>query len=250
MRVAGPGPRCCAGPSRRELPGFCSNETNGAVVGGTFASRLPFLFAVALLAAGLGDSVVESVSNAGMFGGRYADNNHLGVVPTLLVGALFALQLIALRLLEAWRRSAKSSRDQLIDIARDIGTGSVAQYFPVIFVLQIISLFALESAEQFLAGGKLLGGTAWLGGPIFFSLIAHAIIGGLCTFALGACMRAIVRAFASLVQTAVRFIWLTSARPSVRPFHLDRRVSLCARAQAPHVREIGGRAPPLLQRPA
>jgi len=39
-------------------PGCHSTETNGAVVGGTFASRLPFLFAVAFVAAGLGDAGV------------------------------------------------------------------------------------------------------------------------------------------------------------------------------------------------
>lgn len=132
---------------------------------------------------------------------------------------------MALRLLEAWRRSTNSSHDSLIDIARDIGSGSVARDFPLVFVLQLVSLFALESAEQLVAGGKLLGGTAWLGGPILFSLIAHAIVGGLCTFALGACMRAIVRAFASLVQSAVRFIWLAVVRASAGSFRLDRAAS-------------------------
>ena len=58
--------------------------TKGATVAGTFISRLPFLLAVAILAAGLGDPVVELVSNTGIVGGNYADDNHLGVVPTLL----------------------------------------------------------------------------------------------------------------------------------------------------------------------
>lgn len=217
-------------------------------MGGTFASRLQFLFAVAFVAAGLGDPVVESVSNTGIFG-HYVDNNHLGVVPTLLAGAVVIVEVLVLRFVEAWRRSTDRSRDSLIDIARDFGSRSVARDFPVIFALQLLSLFAMESGEQLLGGGKLLGGTAWLGGPILFSLIAHAIIGGLCTFALGACMRALVRAFASLVQTAVRFIWLAVARPSAGPCRLDRRATSFARAQAPHVRDIGGRAPPLLQTP-
>ncbi len=217
-------------------------------MGATFASRLPYLFAVALVAAGLGDPVVESVSNTGIFG-HYADNNHLGVVPTLLAGAVAVAEVLVLRFVEAWRRSTDRSSGSLIDIAKDIGSRSVAREFPVISALQLLAVFALESGEQLVAGGKLLGGTAWLGGPILFSLIAHAIVGGLCTFALGASMRAIVRAFASLVQTAVRFIWLAVARASAGPFRLDRRAVWFARAQAPHVREIGGRAPPLLQTP-
>ncbi len=215
-------------------------------MGGTLISRLPFLFAAAFMAAGFGDPFVESVANTGIFGGHYADSNHLGVAPTLFVGASFVLELLALRFFEIWRRSKNPSRSSFIDIARDIGTCSIARDFPVIFVLQMLTLFALESAEQLLSGGKLLGGMAWLGGPILFSLCAHAIIGGLCTFALGACMRTIIRTFASLVETAVRFIWLAIVRASGGPLRLDRRARLCARAQAPHVREIGGRAPPLL----
>jgi hypothetical protein len=207
------------------------------------------LFAVAFVAAGLGDPVVESVSNTGIFG-HYVDNNHLGVIPTLLAGGVVIAEVLVLRFLETWRRSTDRSRDSLIDIARDFGSRSVARDFPVIFALQLLSLFAMETGEQLVAGGKLLGGTAWLGGPILFSLIAHAIIGGLCTFALDASMRAIVRAFASLIQTAIRFIWVAVARPNAGPFHLDHRAIWFARAQAPHVRDVGGRAPPLLQTPA
>jgi hypothetical protein len=147
-------------------------------VGGTFASRLPYLFAVAFVAAGVGDPVVESVSNTGIFGGNYADNNHLGVVPTLCAGLFLAMEIIALRLFEALRRSTNGSRDSLLDIARNIGSGTVVRDFPMILALQLLALFALESTEQLVAGGKLLGGTAWLGGPILFSLAAHASIGG------------------------------------------------------------------------
>jgi hypothetical protein len=198
----------------------------------------------------LGDPVVESVSNTGIFGGHYADNNHLGVVPTLVAGAVVALAVIALRLLEVWRRSTNDSHgESFVAVARAIGNESPAREFPLIFVLQLLSLFALESTEQLFAGGKLLGGTAWLGGPVLFSLLAHALIGGLCTFALGACMRATVRGLASLVQTVVRFIWLANARASAGPFRFDRRATSGARAQLAHVREIGGRAPPLLRTP-
>lgn len=131
-------------------------------MGGTFASRLPFLFAVAFVAAGLGDPVVESVSNTGIFG-HYVDNNHLGVVPTLLAGAVVIAEVLVLRFVEAWRRSTNRSRGSLIDIARDFGSRSVARDFPLIFGLQLLSVFAMESGEQLVAGGKLLGGTSWLG---------------------------------------------------------------------------------------
>jgi len=222
----------------------CGYRSRG-VVGRAFASRLPFLLAVALVAAGLGDPVVESVANTGIFGGHFADNDHLAVLPTLFAGLIIALEILAVRFLEVWR-SADGPGDRLIGVAKDIGARSFAREFPLIFGLQLISLFGLESVEQLFAGGKLLGGTAWLGGPVFFSLMVHAIIGAICTFALGACMRAMVRTFASIVRTAVRFIWLAIAKTTGGTFHLNRRAALHARAQAPHVRQIGGRAPPLL----
>lgn len=212
-------------------------------------SRLPFLVAAAIIAAAIADPVVESVSNTGIFGGGFADDNHLGVVPTLLVGALLVLNILALRFSEICRRSAAGSGDRLIDIARGFASRSSARDLPCVFVMQLIALFALESAEQFATGGRLLGGTEWLGGPVFFSLTVHALIGAGCTFALGAFMRAIVGAFAAIVRTALRFIWLAISRATGGDFDLDRN-TLFPRAQAPHVRQIGGRAPPLLPIPA
>jgi len=44
-------------------------------------SRLPFLLAVALVAAALGDAFVETVSNSGLVGAGYADDNHASVLP-------------------------------------------------------------------------------------------------------------------------------------------------------------------------
>jgi hypothetical protein len=204
------------------------------------------LFAVAILAAGLGDSVVESVSNTGIFG-QYTDNNHLGVLPTLLAGAIIALEIVALRCADVCRSSARRSRRTLMDTAAAIGCGSARRDIPFIFTIQLAALFTLETAEQVIAGGKLLGGTAWLGGPVIFSLLTHAFIGTVCRQALSACMRAMVRTFATLVDTVVRFIWLAIVRASDAAVRLVRRMTPCTRAQAPRAREIGGRAPPLLQ---
>ena len=216
---------------------------------GTLLARLPFFLVVALVAAGVGDSIVESSSNAGMFGGHYVDNNHLGVIPTLLAGCLIALQLVVRRCGDVWRHSTDPGRDRLIDVARDIGARSAGRDFPIIFALQLGWLFALESTEQLIAGGKLLGGTTWLGGPILISIVAHLTIGGLCALGLGACMRAVVRTFAAIVQTAVRFSWLAVAGGSANPIQLGRRTKPRERTQALYLRQFGGRAPPL-RRPA
>jgi len=206
--------------------------------------------AVALIAAALADPAVESVSNTGIFGGHYADNNHLGVVPTLLVGVLLVLEIAALRCLDVVRRSTNGSREWLVDVARGISERSPAQDLPYVFGLQLAALFLLESIEQLAVGGQLLGGAAWLGGPILFSLLLHALVGAGCTFALGSFMRALVRTFASFVRTAIRFIWLAIARATGGGFRFGGRQASCLRAQSPHVRQVGGRAPPLLPIPA
>ncbi len=217
-------------------------------MGPTLTSRLPFLLAVALIGAALADPVVESLSNAGVFGGHYADNNHLGVVPTLLAGVLLVLEIAAARCLDVWRRARSKSRDWLVDVARVVLTGSPAQDFPYVFTLQLVALFLMEGSEQLLAGGRIhIAGAEWLGGPIAFSLLTHALIGGGCMLLLKCFMRAILTTFASLVKIAIQFILITRALG--KPGTLLRRSGEPGYrvAQSPHVRQIGGRAPPLLQ---
>jgi hypothetical protein len=217
---------------------------------GTFASRFPFLIAAALIAAAIADPVVESISNTGVFGGGYDDNNHLGVVPTLLAGLLLAAEMLVMRFIEIVRRSANRSHRSLIDVARGFAARPIARDFPCVFAVQLLALVALESSEQLIAGGELLGGTAWLGGPIVFSLLMHGLIGAGCTLALGVCMRSILQAFASIVLTVIRFTWLAIARTAGSGLDLDRQDTVCWRAQAPHVCRIGGRAPPRIFSPA
>lgn len=213
------------------------------------AYRLPFLIAVALVAAALGDALVESVSNTGIFGPSYFDNNHLSVVPALLAGFVLTLEAIGLRCFEVYRR-ARTRRDWLIDAATCIAARSTAWDVPWVFVMQIAALFVMESTEQLVFGGKLLGGTVWLGGPILVSLAIHALIGAVCTFLLGWSMRAISETVASLVVTAIAFITLALAR-TVAGAILARRDELAfPRAQSPHAHQIGERAPPLLTTPA
>jgi hypothetical protein len=232
---------------RSERARLRSLEREGHRMDRTRITRLAFCIAAALIAAALGDAVVESVSNTGVLGGRYNDNNHLGIVPTLHVGTVLLLGMLVLRFIEVLTRSTNSSQGSFIDAARELTPRSLVQYLPYVFALQLMALFVLESVEQLAVDGKLLGGTEWLGGPIFFSLITHALIGACCTFALGASIRAIVRTFALIVRTAIRFIWLAIASATGGKFYLNRRDALCRRAQEPCVCQIGGRAPPFLQ---
>jgi hypothetical protein len=209
-------------------------------------SRLPFLLATALIAAALADPLVESVSNTGLLGSGYSDNDHLGVLPTLLIGTVLALVIATIRCVDVWRRETATGRHWLGDAAREFSERSPIRDLPLIFGLQLCALFLLESSEQLLDEGHLLGGTVWLGGPIAFSLLTHALVGAACTYALGAFMRAFVRTFRVFVRTALQFVWLGAMRKckgiglrrSEQPHHV----------QPSRAHQIGGRAPPRLLR--
>ncbi len=209
-------------------------------------SRIPFLIAVALVAAAIADPVVESISNTGIFGGHYADDNHTGVIPTLLAGLLLVLEIAAVRCFQSLR-SSTGSTDRLRDVARGFSARSPAQDLPYVLALQFAVLFMLESTEQLLVGGKLLGGTVWLGGPICFSLLTHALIGSGSLLLVRRLIRAISTALFSLVRIAIEFILIARVFGERGAVLRRRDAPAHLRAQTPHVRQIGGRAPPLLQ---
>jgi hypothetical protein len=215
------------------------------------SSRWPFLVTVALVAAAIADAIVETIANTHVFGGSYRDDNHLGIVPALLAGSVLFAVTVAIRFFETWRRGrgrasgGASERDWLADAARETCSRPPTNDLPRILVLQLVALFVLESCEQLVGGGRLLGGIAWLGGPPVFALATHAIVGIICTLTLAAFMRSVVRGLASLVHAAFAFIWLLRTRGSSKRVDRGARHSRRPRAQAPHVRQIGGRAPPL-----
>ncbi len=208
-------------------------------------TRFSFLAAVALIAAAVADPVVESIANSGILGGRYEDNNHLFVTPVLLIGGAFILRVLTLRCLDVWR-STSGSRNWLVDVAKEFSERSTLQDLPYVFGMQLAALFLMESAEQLAVGGRLLGGTAWLGGPILFSLLAHAMVGAVCLCALESFLRALLRTFASFVRSVIEFIWLAISRAD-GGIRFGRREAPNLLAQSVHVHQVGGRAPPLLR---
>ncbi len=215
------------------------------------SSRWPFLVTVALVAAAIADPIVETIANTHVFGGSSRDDNHLGIVPTLLAGSVLFAVTVAIRFFETWRRgrarasNVTNDRDWLADAARETCSRPPASDLPRILVLQLAALFVLESCEQLAGGGRLLGGTAWLGGPPVFALATHALVGLACTLGLAAFMRGVVRTLASLVHAALAYMWLLRTRAAAGRFGRGARNARRPRAQAPHARQIGGRAPPL-----
>jgi hypothetical protein len=221
------------------------------------ASRLPFACAVALIAAAIGDPLVETISNTGIFGQGYLDNNHLSVIPTLIAGVLL-FAIITLR--RMWmvasspchpglveeRPHTTRDDDWLVDIARYVSAKPPTNDLALIVVLQFVALFGMESAEQLALGGRLVSGTTWLGGPVLFSLLAHTLVTVACTLIVARAMRSIVRHLARIVGTALEIL-LDIAAPANAGIFARRRDGFTVwQTQSSYVRRVGERAPPLL----
>jgi hypothetical protein len=210
-------------------------------------SRLPLLAATALIAAALADPLVETIANAGLVGPGYSDDNHLSVLPTLVAGGLLALLVIGTRSVALLRHDFGPQR-WMMQAARQISNQAPLRDLPLVLALQFGILFIMESGEQLAVGGRLAGGTAWLGGPIWFSVAAHVAIGWVCIVALSRAMRSIVARCAILVRIAIEFFEDAFTRANAVLF--ARRVDdpMAAHVQGAFVHRLGERAPPLLLR--
>jgi hypothetical protein len=196
------------------------------------SKRTPFCVAVAVIAAAVADPVVEFASNAGWFGpGSFTDRSNLDVFPALVVGVgVLALYLIA-------RAGAVLAGTAL--------PRRLVSLVPAIFVLQIAALYAMETAEQLIVGGHVLGPTVWLGGPIFASLPIHAAFCVAVTFW-------IARSARGLTATTLRVIALIKATAAFAQHPVEilssrRWDERCFAQLVPVPCRIGERAPPLLR---
>ncbi len=211
--------------------------------------RAVSLGAAALIAAALGDPVVESISNTGIFGRGYRDNVHTSVVPTLVCGIAIVAIVLLSKVFAAFERSAAGS-DPVAALARDTIARSPMRAFVPVFALQLVALFAMEHLESLIvAGSQAANGTSWLGGPIVVSLAIHA---GLCFAILkifGSAMRGALAALAALVAIAVAYVLLLG-REATATFRRRTGAFGVLRVQDPHVRQLGGRAPPRLATPS
>jgi hypothetical protein len=209
-------------------------------------SWLPFVLATALIAGALGDPLVETIANTGIFGPGYHDTNHLGVLPALICGLVLTLEIVLLRCLQAVRAGTRSERDWLIAVAQRFRSRSPLRDVPYVFALQLGVVFAIETVEQLLVGGAPESGLTWLGGPVAFSLAAHALIAIVVTFGLAYLTRETAKTLASLVRIAFACIALPALRDAAAPLHERRDGAPFGYQQSPHARQIGERAPPPL----
>ncbi len=201
-----------------------------------------FCLAVAAISAAIADPLVEWASNAGRFGpGNFTDHSSADVVPALLVGALFVVTHLLLRV----RRALTSNpTHDLLRASRAALSGRVMRLLPPTFAVQILALYCMETVEQVAVTGHPLGGMVWLGGPVLVSLAVHAIACVLVAYAASKVLRALTRS----VVFAVRILLAMAARPArgVSPTELGRPSACCSPISFFVLCNVGERAPPLL----
>jgi hypothetical protein len=210
-----------------------------------FASRFPFLIAVALISAAIGDALVETLSNNGVFGNGYDDNDHTSVIPVLVAGALLTIVIFAGSCRAMFRRASRLRRgDWVIDATTCFAKRPPSRDIPCVLVMQFAALFAMESIEQISLAGHVSGGAVWLGGPLEFSIAIHFTIGCALTLGLATLVRSLRHTLRALVRDAIDAFVLLTARSADHVSFNGRDRGSVARVEAPHIRELGGRAPP------
>jgi hypothetical protein len=195
--------------------------------------RAWFCVAIGIIAAAIADPIVEFASNAGWFGGgALTDRSNLDVVPAILAGvALLAIFM---------------ARKAPAILAGAILRDGVTRLLPVILLVQIGAVYAMETTEQLAVWGHLLGPSVWLGGPAPISLAIHT---GVCIAVALAVTRS-RRTLAVATLRIIRFIvTLLSIGERIAETIAGRRLeSRCAKDFLPVPCTIGERAPPIILR--
>jgi hypothetical protein len=197
------------------------------------AIRIWFTLAAAVLAAAIADPLVEAASNAGWFGpGAFTDHSNLDVLPALLSGGVLIAICLALRV-----------RRELLRASSEALRADIGRLLPALLASQFAVLFTMETIEQMIVAGHPLGGTIWLGGPLWFSFAVHAVTGIAVALALARAICACARTTARLIR---RIHALAMRAHDAAPLALRRRGCIWLTHDALVRFRIGDRAPPLV----
>jgi hypothetical protein len=202
-----------------------------------------FCVGVAVIAAALADPLVEFASNAGAFGPcSCTDHSNADVIPTLIAGLLLAARFLYLRVRQYYAGEVRRRPDWLRPMRDALGAAVLRRLLPAILALQLCVLFAIETTEQLVVRGHLLGGTIWLGAPAPISLAIHALFCIAVTLLAARALRTLTATAVRIVDLILRTIALT-ARSTSGSFAEFRR-PLRFRRLVPVRCRIGERAPP------
>jgi hypothetical protein len=203
-------------------------------------------FAIALFAAALGDPLVETVANTGIFGRGFVDDNHQSVVPALVAGIVLGLVLLVARFRFAAAGASTGSRDWLREVVSGLSSTSSSRHVAPIFAAQMAIVYAMESCEQLLAPGTSFHGLSWLGAPIAFSLPMHFAVCVFCVYFTRRATRAILPRFIAAVCAVLDRILVTLARDGACSVFVGSDYRLVLHVELTAAERIRGRAPPSL----
>lgn len=171
-----------------------------------------FVVAVSFGAATIGDSVLEGTSNSGLlWHGHYTDNSSLDLLPTC---AFAVLALLATLWLLVREQVSGPVRALMYSMPRALSARCVLRVLPAIAVLQLGTLWAMETTEQTVVYGHPLGGLLWLGAPAAIAVLVHAIIGSASAFAVAAGLTLSARHLVRVIRSAIADL-ITLGRPRV-----------------------------------
>jgi hypothetical protein len=204
--------------------------------------RVWFALGVAIVAAAVADPLLEFASNAGVFGAcNCTDRSNLDVFPALLLGVLFGLRYLHVRV----RRNVAAARAENPGLPnRILAPNALVRLLPATFALQLLVLYAMETAEQIAVRGHALGGTIWLGAPPPVSLAVHALFCVVATFAGALVVRALTATAVRIAGIILRAIAHSTAGP--RGSFARFTYPVAFRRVVPVGCRIGERAPPRL----
>ena len=198
--------------------------------------------AVALIAASIADPLVESASNAHLFGaGTFTDHSTWDVIPALLAGLLFVGLHLLLRI-----RSGLAARDRApgwLRLANAALALNIVRLIPIICVVELIALYLMETTEQQFVYGRIIGGALWLGGPVLVSVTVHAMSCAIVAFVAAKCLRALADAAIQLVLL-VRSCVASPARRARATF-FRRAEDFRPMSSLGALGHVGERAPPI-----
>lgn len=206
------------------------------------ASRGIFACAAAVTGAALVDPLVEALSNAHVFGpGLYTDRSNADVIPALSVAAVFSGLFIVLAVQKILRQEVAVAR-WLRPYATQFSITSVRGLLPLIFAVQLAVLYSMETAEQLVTSGHIMGPTIWLGAPVLLSLAFHAAGCAVVTFGLSRLLSALTKRIVDVVRAVLQFVIIrrnlgSGCHLPIEPITISERLK-------PFIERLKGRAPP------
>jgi hypothetical protein len=221
---------------------FCARPLQKAWTLSRSSAQLWFCLSVAAISAAIADPLVEWSSNSGLFGpGNFTDHSSADVVPALLAGGILLLAHLIARV----RRALLPVQDRPSPgRSRDAFRGGMLRLLPLVFAIQIATLFCMETSEQIVVIGRPLLGAVWLGGPLWISLAVHAVV----CVAIAYLTSKLMAVFARTAVRAVRMIFAVAVRAihGVAPIDLGHSVACLGAVSVYVLGSAGERAPPLL----